>query len=207
MRRLSWAALLLIAFVIGTSPQDLGAEVDRLPASPRSDTTDECTGPQRDSAFFLSLAETPVATSVDSQLIRDYRQSEVAAPQKDVELIMSSLVAVVSCHNAGDFSRTAALFSDRYWTAEVGGNRQKGEQLALSVSGATTTPDRKMEYRMSFSDARVLPDGRIAGFLRWDARDLKSTQLVSFINHREQWIIDQVVFATEMEVLGTPGGT
>ncbi|CAN5878637.1 hypothetical protein BH24CHL4_BH24CHL4_23710 [soil metagenome] len=111
---------------------------------------------------------------------------------------------IVSCQDEGKFAAVAALFSDQYWASEMDGLPIKTAELATMTDAIPNPPAEQIEQRASFSDARVLADGRIAGFLRWDGRRFDDTQLVAFRLVDQVWQINEVEFVNEPEVFRTP---
>ena len=96
------------------------------------------------------------------------------------------------------------MFTDHYWTSELNGLSAKADEFAAMAGATPSHPPELMEHRASFGDARVLADGRVAGFLRWDGRRLDDTQLVAFRMVDQVWQINEVAFVNEPEVFRTP---
>jgi len=164
----------------------------------------QCIGPARTSDFFVALPNTPLSAITTDSLVSAFNATSVLPPSADVEAIMRTVSAVIACQNEGDFGRLSALFTDAYWLIEVGGRSISAKDFAQQAKASPTAPSEQMELRASFGDARLLEDGRIAGFLRWDQRQADDVQLVAFLQVDGVWRIDQVVFTDELQVRGTP---
>jgi hypothetical protein len=199
-------AKLLIAALFFLLLASVGLRFERGSFGAVSITESEpCRIEERDSSYFLQVLATPAAVKdTNYSLLREYLSSSKTASQADVEGIMQTIDEIVSCQNEGNFAAVAALFSDQYWISEMTGVPAKADEFAAMADATPTPPTEPMEHEASFSDARALTDGRVAGFLRWDGRRLDDTQLVAFRWVDGVWLIDEVVFVGEQEVFATP---
>lgn len=199
-------ARLLIAVLLFLLLVSIGLESNRRSSEGVSSRKSElCHGTERDGSYFRQLVATPDATrEFNDALVSEYKASQKTASQSAVEGVMQTIDDIVFCQNAGNFAAVAASFSDQYWISEMNGFPAKADEFAAMAEATASPPTELMEHRSSFSDARVLTDGRVAGFLRWDSRNLDDTQLVAFRLVDAVWLIDEVVFVNEPDLFGTP---
>lgn len=166
---------------------------------------EECVRLRVPQSYFRNLLVESKATPIaNSSLLVEFRESNEPASGDNVGAIMQTLRQVIACHNLGDFAAVATMFTDRYWIAEMEGNPVKADEFSALAAAPPMPPDELMEQRSRFSDARILPDGRIAGFLRWDYTVVENVQLVAFGLVEDIWRIDEVLFVEETAVFSSP---
>lgn len=153
-----------------------------------------CTIAPRDPASFVAIAEASPIAPVFS-LVDAFSASTEPAAEADTVAIRHVLDQLITCTNAGDFARTAALFTDNYWRREIGAVPGKAEAL-LEDARATPKPvpaDQRMPQPMII-EAKILADSRLAAVVDFGVATPadSNADLVAFAQIDGQWLIDEV---------------
>jgi hypothetical protein len=227
MRRLSLlvAAVALVAIGAGFVPGRVGAQAEQT-ASPAAETPDagaqavaaeECRVEPRSSEemfALLGMAEgaqgTPSATAARTPVPAPPWQG---AGAEMAETATATIRAWLSCINADDNLRIAALMTDGAIVRFFGGALEPDEAIEGARANLAGTPVPRTENEhvrlVAVSDVSLLADGRVAALALINEPVLpphaQETLLVVFAEVGDRWLIDDVVqFSVVPPEAGTP---
>ena len=180
-------------------------------ASPRAAT---CSGSRRPPEFFLDLVGTPAASNATARAGAISITSGTPAPLPTgppadpltVAAITAVMEAVVACFNAGDFARTAALFTDDFWRQEVRGMEVVAQGFAeAAAQPPTPVPPDERETLVGIREVRVLAAERIGAMVELEtARAGREVSFVVFVDTPDGWRIGDVTTNPPPEAASTP---
>ena len=199
-------SLVVGLLVLGSTVAD-AAKGPTLATPPGTPTSEPCRVVPRSAAFFQELATTaaarpPSPTASPAPLILPEGDPVTA---ETVVAITATMEAVVACSNAGDFARTAALFTDDFWRREV---RFAGAAVSVANTVASPPAPVSTEQRERLVDIwgeRILPDGRVGALvvLSRPSDAVTDADFVVFEKVNDRWLVDEVITGIA-EVRGTP---
>ncbi len=188
------AIVVALVSLLVVGPPEAGAQESTPATGLDVPAAAECTVEPRSEdelrALFREAAATPVLESPEASPTPAVPPTGDPADAQTVAEISATWRQFVACINAGDQARMFALFSDdmvrRQLVIDIAFGVTEDALFAFLAATPVPLPDASVPIE-SFTDARVLPDGRVAVV---GPGELGRGDVRIFVKEGDRWLID-----------------
>jgi len=183
-------ALVLLVPLLGTR---FAAGQESTPATPIGPFTLPiapdpalCTLPARGIEEYQAFVGTPEATGLPPVEIT----AGTPADQTTIDGVITTLVQVFACLNAGDYLRLGGAYTDAGFVEDSGSNGLTQEVIDFIASPPQAVPIEDRDVLYGVFAVQVLADGRVAAIMQRGKDGRGGVTLMLFAEEDARWLID-----------------